>query len=290
LARFSYTRPDTIDEVVSLLQERGPEARLLAGGTDLLVRLRMGHIRPAVVVDLKRVRALRADISEANGQIRVGARTVMTDLIGDPRIHRHFPALVEAAAVVGSIQIRNRATLAGNICNASPAGDTIGACLVLQGVLSVYGVDGLRKEPLESFFLGPGKTSLRPGDIVTALHLPPPAEGSAGRYIKLGRNNLSDLAIVGVTVLGSPEASLPSGYRFRIALASVAPVPLIPRAAEAFLAENKIEPASLKTAARLAEEACQPIDDVRGGAPYRKSMVRNLTNRALTNVWERLQG
>jgi CO/xanthine dehydrogenase FAD-binding subunit len=140
------------------------------------------------------------------------------------------------------------------------------------------------------FFLGPGKTNLRPGDIVTALHFPPPIEGSVGTYIKLGRNNLSDLAIVGVTVLGSPEASFLSGYRFSIALASVAPVPLILPSVEAYLANHKIDTEGLKTAARLAEEACRPIDDVRGGATYRKSMVRNLTYRALADVWERLQG
>src|SRR2546427_1275393 len=121
---FQYVRPDTVDEVVALLGAHGPAARLLAGGTDLLVRFRLGHVRPAIVIDLKRADGLSAAITEINSTLRVGARVVMADLIADGRIRRHFPALVEAARVVGSMQIRQRATLAGNICNASPAADT----------------------------------------------------------------------------------------------------------------------------------------------------------------------
>lgn len=290
LPEFDYVKPGSLAEASRFLADHAGQARPFLGGTDVFVRMRDGIWKEKHLVDVKGLDGMGEISYDPQAGLTVGAGVNMNRVIAHTAVLDCYPLLAEACRTVASYQLRTRATIIGNLCNASPAGDTIGACLVLQGVLSVYGVDGLRKEPLESFFLGPGKTSLRPGDIVTALHLPPPAEGSAGRYIKLGRNNLSDLAIVGVTVLGSPEASLPSGYRFRIALASVAPVPLIAREAEAYLAEDKIEPASLKTAARLAEEACQPIDDVRGGAPYRKSMVRNLTYRALTNVWERLQG
>jgi len=197
--------------------------------------------------------------------------------------------LVEACQSVASHQLRTRATIVGNICNASPAGDTIGACLVLDGVLHIQGTGGLRQEPLASFFLGPGKTTLKPGDIVTAVSFPLPPRGCAGTYLKLGRNKLSDLSIVGVTVLGSPDPNMPSGFHFRIVLASVAPVPLVAREAEALLAEQAVTSESIRQAARLASEASTPIDDIRGSARYRKLMVRNLTEMALSAVWMKLQ-
>jgi carbon-monoxide dehydrogenase medium subunit len=155
-------------------------------------------------------------------------------------------------------------------------------------VLHVHGANGPREEPLGSFFLGPGKTTLKPGDIVTAIQFPLPPKGCAGIYLKLGRNQLSDLSIVGVTAFGHPDSSCPSGYRFRLALASVAPVPLVPAEAETYLANHSITPESLREAARLSAEACSPIDDVRGSARYRKQMAMNLSAKALSEVWKNL--
>jgi len=152
----------------------------------------------------------------------------------------------------------------------------------------VHGVDGERQEPLNTFFRGPGKTVLRPGDIVTAIRFPALPEGCAGRYLKLGRNRMGDLAIVGVTVLAMPDAGAASGFRFRIALASVAPVPLIPVEAEAILAEKPISEATIAEAAQAAMSACRPIDDVRGSGRYRRLMVRNLTKKAVSEVWRKL--
>jgi carbon-monoxide dehydrogenase medium subunit len=218
----------------------------------------------------------------------IGASVNMNRVIASPEVWEHYPVLAEAAHTVASYQLRTRATIAGNICNASPAGDTIGACLVLKGTLRIHGVDGVREESLEKFFLGPGQTTLRPGDIVTAIMFPLPPRGYAARYLKLGRNAIGDLAIVGVTALGYPDKSAASGYRFRLALASVAPAPLVPIQAEAILAEQPVTEATIAEAARAAMEACTPIDDVRGSALYRKLMARNLTKRAVTEVWERV--
>ena len=134
---FRYARPGTLDDALALLEQYGPDARVLAGGTDLLVRMRLGHIQPSLVLDVKKVDARGADVVEIDSCLRVGARTVMTDLIADERIRRHYPALVEAASVVGSVQIRNRATLAGNICNASPAADTAPALLVYRAIANL---------------------------------------------------------------------------------------------------------------------------------------------------------
>ena len=219
----------------------------------------------------------------------IGPMTTHSQLLASKIVEGAAPALYDAARWIGSVQIRNRGTIGGNLCNASPAGDTTGACLVYQAVLQVHGVDGARQELLADFFLGPGKTRLKPGDIVTGIHFPLPPEGCTGIYLKLGRNQLSDLAIVGVTVLGYPDASAPSGYRFRIALASVAPVPLRATQAEDFLAEQPLNSASLQDAALLAMAACSPIDDVRGSARYRKQMAKNLSAKALGIVWEKLK-
>jgi len=210
-------------------------------------------------------------------------------VIASQAVYTHYSVLAAAAHSVASYQLRNRATIVGNICNASPAGDTIGACMLLDGVLSVHGVAGERREPLATFFTGPGATRLQAGDIVTAIHFPRPPEGLAGKYIKLGRNKASDLAIVGVTAIGYPDEALPSGYRFKLALASVAPVPLVVKNIGTVLNEKPIDEKSLAEAARLAMESCSPIDDVRGSARYRKLMVRNLALRALREVWETLQ-
>ncbi|MGH9161677.1 MAG: FAD binding domain-containing protein, partial [Vicinamibacteraceae bacterium] len=184
MRRFAYLRPDSLDELLALLSTHGPDARVLAGGTDLIVRLRLGHMRPTFVVDVKRVAALRADIAENDGCLSIGARVVMTDLVGDERVRRHFPALVEAAAVVGSVQIRNRATLVGNICNASPAADTAPALLVYGATVNIVGVAGARRVALAEFVTGPGQTVLNRGEVVESIDLPLP---SAARGAAFGR-------------------------------------------------------------------------------------------------------
>ena len=177
---FQYLRPHSVEEVVAALVEHGGGARLLAGGTDLIVRMRTGHTQPRVVIDLKRVAGLSADIADADGAVRIGARAVMTDVIADARIRQHYPALAEAASVVGSVQIRNRATLAGNICNASPAADTAPALLAYGGVVNLTGPNGGRQVALTDFFTGPGKTVMAPGEIVTSIDLPRPPSPTGG--------------------------------------------------------------------------------------------------------------
>jgi carbon-monoxide dehydrogenase medium subunit len=221
--------------------------------------------------------------------LTIGASVTMNQVIASPAVNEIYPVLAEAAHTVASYPLRSRATLVGNICNASPAGDTIGACLVLGGSLYIHGLAGVRQESLNTFFCGPGKTVLKPGDIATAILFPLPPPAYAAKYIKLGRNAIGDLAIVGVTALGYPDSSAPSGYRFRLALASVAPIPLRPTQAEAILAENPITETTLAEAAQAAMEACTPIDDVRSSARYRKLMVRNLTKKALSEVWEKIK-
>ena len=288
LPEFDYIHPKTLVEASQFLAEHADEARPFLGGTDVFVRMRDGLFHPRFLVDVKNLDGTDDLRFNPEDGLTIGAAVNMNRLIASPDVQAHYPLLAEACRSVASYQLRTRATIVGNLCNASPAGDTTGACLVFGGELFIYGTGGPRCEPLASFFLGPGKTTLKPGDIVTAIHFPLPPQGSTGVYLKLGRNRLSDLAIVGVTVLGYPDTELPSGYRFHIALASVAPVPLTAAQAEASLAKDVITPASLRIAAELASTACSPIDDVRGSARYRKAMVRNLTLRGLEQVWEKL--
>jgi CO/xanthine dehydrogenase FAD-binding subunit len=295
LPEFDYVQPATLVEASQFLAAHKDEARPFLGGTDVFVRMRDGFMHPKFLVDVKNLEKMKDIRFDPGEGLTLGAGVSMNQVIASPDVQAHYPLLVEACRSVASYQLRTRATIVGNICNASPAGDTIGACLVFDGQLYVHGVEGSRVESLANFFLGPGKTMLKVGDIVTAIHLPPPPRGGAGAYLKLGRNKLSDLSIVGVTVLGYPAAA---GYRFRIALASVAPIPLVPAEAETYLAErisqSTRQPGSedvheiFAEAARLAAKACSPIDDVRGSGRYRRAMVRSLTAKGLGLVWQQI--
>jgi carbon-monoxide dehydrogenase medium subunit len=288
LPEFEYYRPETLMEASEFLVRHPAEARPFLGGTDVFVRMRDGFLAPQFLVDVKNLVGMNDLRFDPQAGLTIGAAVNMNRVIASPDVQAHYPLLAEACRSVASYQLRTRATIVGNICNASPAGDTIGACLVLGGILNIHGLNNSCQVPLAAFFLGPGKTTLMPGDIVTAIHFPLSPRGAQGTYLKLGRNRLSDLCIAGVTVLGHPDSSLPSGVRFRLALASVAPVPLLVADLETRLADRAITPKVLREAALLTSEACSPIDDVRGSARYRKQMVKNLSVKALSEVWERL--
>jgi carbon-monoxide dehydrogenase medium subunit len=205
LPEFDYIRPVTLDEASEFLARHPDEARPFLGGTDIFVRMRDGFSAPKFLVDVKNLDGTNSLHYDTLGGLTLGAAVNMNRVIASPEVRANYPLLGDACRSVASYQLRTRATVVGNICNASPAGDTIGACLVFEGVLHIHGVDGFRQEPLAAFFLGPGRTTLEPGDIVTAIHFPRPPQGCTGVYLKLGRNKLSDLAIVGVTVLGYPD-------------------------------------------------------------------------------------
>lgn len=290
LPEFDYFRPASLEEASRFLAQHAGESRPLLGGTDIFVRMRDGFWHDKFLVDVKHLDStddLRFD--PASG-LTIGAGVNMNRVMAAQAVQEAYPVLAEACRSVASYQLRTRATIVGNICNASPAGDTIGACMLYNGVLNVHGVDGYRQVPLVGFFIGPGKTLLKPGDIVTSIFFPLPVKGSAGTYIKLGRNTWSDLSIVGVTTQGHPEPAVASGYIFRVALASVAPTPLVVASVEEYLQTNPITPEAFQQAAGLAQEAAKPIDDVRGSARYRKLMVARLTEKALTITWKRMEG
>ena len=281
---FEYARPASLAEAVALLADRGPEARVLAGGTDLVIRLRDGTLTPALVVDVKAVPEMAAGIRVGEGgSLVIGATTVMTDVAADPLVRRHAPALAEAAAVVGSVQIRNRATLAGNVCNASPAADTVPALLVHGAVVLVAGPDGTRRIPVDDLFVRSGVTTLLRGELVTAIELPLPVDRIASAHQRRTRRRGHDLASVTVT------CGVDATGTTRIAYGSVGPRPLLRSDLTGVLAD----PASSE-AARAAifetifADASPSVRSMRAGPEYRLAMLRVLGRRALATALERL--
>jgi CO/xanthine dehydrogenase FAD-binding subunit len=289
LPGFDYVRATKPGQVIDLLQEHGEEARLFMGGTDLFPNLRDGVYHPRVVVDLKPMSGMRDIVFSPSEGLAVGAAVTMNTLASRPDVRTHYPLLADSAASVASYQIRNRATLGGNLCNASPCADTSPATLVLDAHFNLQGPAGERSLPAGEFFLGPGQTALRPNEFMAAIHFPPPPTGAVASYHKLGRCRSGDLALVGVAILGSPDASIPSGYRFRMALGSVAPTPIRALEAEELLARSAPDEETFTLAAQMAQAVATPITDVRGTAEYQLAMVHALTIRALREVWAKLK-
>ena len=288
LPSFNYVKAGTPEEVLHLMKEHGESAHLLMGGTDVFVRMREGVIHPRTVVDVKHLPRMQDVVYEERVGLTVGAAATMNQIASHPDVQAHYPLLAEAAGFVGSYQVRNRATVGGNVCNASPCADMALATLVLEGKMVLVGPGGEREIAAADFFVGPGETALQAGEFLTTLRYPPPPMGAAGRHLKLSRNKLGDLAIVSVEVFCFPDATAASGFRFRIGLGSVAPVVLRATEAEETLATNPPGERTFALAAEKAMEAASPIDDVRASAAYRTAMVYNLTLRGLRDVWKRL--
>ena len=282
---FDYVKPTTCAEASAILTAHGDRARILQGGTDLIIRIRGEFVRPAVVVDLKGLPGMRTLAFDPEKGLSLGAAVTMNEVASDPDVNAFFRMLAEACATVGSHQLRNRATIGGNVCNASPAGDSIPALLCYQATAVIYSptLDDARRMPLVEFFKGPGKTDLQPGEFLLALELPMPPAGAVGQYNKLGRTRVGDIAVLGVAALGWVELGNPSETAWRIALASVGPTALLANEAAAILAEN-IDEETIDAAATAVMNASRPIDDVRASADYRRAMVRVLARRAIEQV------
>jgi len=289
LPQFDYIKAESAERAIDLLQEKGAAARILMGGTDLFVRMRNGNFAPAVLVDVKNLPGMNAISFTKKDGLTVGAAVTMNALARNPDVLTHYPILAEAAESVASYQLRNRATVGGNLCNASPAADTAPAALVLEAELTAMGSKGERTIPALEFFKGPGVNALEAGEFLSRINYPIPPKGWKGRYLKIGRNAGGDLAIVGVAVMGYPDKGAPSDFSFRIALASVAPTPIRAHEAEEILAQNPITETVIGMAAEAAQEAATPIDDVRASARYRNAMVKELTRRGLVDVWSSLK-
>ncbi len=280
-----YEAPDTLDAAVALLAGASGEARVLAGGTDLLVQLRADLIEPQLVVDVKKISELRT-ISAEDGGFRIGAAVTGAELGEHAEVGKAWPGVVEAVELIGSTQIQGRATIGGNLCNASPAADSVPALVAAGAVVSVAGPDGRREVPVEEIATGPGETSLAKGAIVVSILLParPPRSGDA--YLRFIPRTEMDIAVVGAGIsLGLDEGGICTAAR--VALGAVAErVLLVPEAAEALIG-TAVDEAALARLAEVASAACRPIDDKRGTKEYRVKVAGVLARRAALNALER---
>ncbi len=278
---FDYVIPRDYQEASEYLAAGIGSVRALQGGTDLLIRIRGGFVKPERVVDLKGLPGMREIKLSPDGWLVVGAACTMNQVGTHPVICERYDVLAQAANSVASYQLRNRATIGGNCCNASPAADTAPALLCLDAVAEVFGAGGARRIPMGAFFTGPGRTAMQKGEFLTAIHLPP-HEGvrSAGSYNKLGRTKIGDIAVVSVAVnCEARDGSL----AWRLAIGAAGPTPLRALEAETALAQDNT-PAGVARAAELASGAARPIDDIRGSAAYRKAMVRVLARRGIESI------
>lgn len=275
MARYDYHRPATLDDALSRVSST-EGARWVSGGTDLLVQIRAGALSPSALVSLRGIPELSG--IELGDRARIGAATTLAEIVEHGDLAQRYPLLVQAARGVGSPQIRNVATIGGNLCNASPCADTAPALLVLGAVLCLRGPDGQRRVPASDFFLGPGQTCLAPGELLVAIELPAPAPGARGRFTRQTRVGM-DLAKVSVAV-----QVLLRGLRCEsalVAVGSVAPVPLRLRATEALLEGATLDLDVLAAASRQASLEVSPIDDLRSSQAYRRRMVGVLLARSL---------
>jgi carbon-monoxide dehydrogenase medium subunit len=280
---FAWEQPTTVAETIALLARHGPAARLLAGGTDLLIRLRDRSLEPDVVIDVKRVGELDDGIREAGDGLVIGARTAMTEIAADPRIRRDYTALAEGAAVVGSVQIRNRATLAGNICNASPAADTAPALLVFGAVVVVDGPGGVRRIPIDDWFVRSGVTTLRAGELVTAIELPAPAARRGSTHVRRTRRRGHDLASVTLS------CSVGADGVTTIAYGSVGPRPILASDPSGLLADpTAAEPDRRHLLDDLLAGASPSPTSMRASPEYRLAMLRVHAHRAIDVARARL--
>lgn len=280
---FAYERPTSLAAAVARLAERGPDARPLAGGTDLIIRLRDRTLQPGLVLDVKRIAELDDAIAPTDRGRVIGARTSMTAIAADPGLRADHRALTEAAAVVGSVQIRNRATLAGNICNASPAADTAPALLVDDAVVVVTGTAGERRIPIDAFLVRSGVTTLAPDELVTAIELPRPARRRGTVHLRRTRRRGHDLASVTLACAVSEDGLT------RIAYGSLGPRPLLVIDETGVLAD----PASSDDAVRerldaLFVDTAPSATSMRAGPDYRLAMLRVLGLRAVRIATQRL--
>ena len=288
MRRFELAVPESVDDCLKILAARGPGAKLIAGGTDLLPQLKNGLLKPGCVVDLSGVADLRVLEGDDGRGLRIGAAVTARELERDPRLRSQYPALAESAALVGSLQIRNLATVGGNLCNAAPSADMAPPLLALDAEAVIAGPTGRRRVPLTEFFLGVRRTVLASDDLLIELIVKAPALKSGGCYLRHTPRRELDIAVVGV----ASQVTLSDGIcaKAGIALAAVAPIPLRATAAERALEGQPLTAAQIERASDLAADAARPISDQRGSAEFRRHLVRVLTRRTLRTALERAGG
>jgi carbon-monoxide dehydrogenase medium subunit len=280
MENFEYFEPKTVQEAVGLLVKYKRAAKLLAGGTDLMLGMKEGFVQPRYLINLKTIKGLDKIAYSKKGGISIGSLTTWTAILSSGAILEHYPILREAASLIGGYQIRNRGTIGGNICHASPSADSAPALMVYGAQCVVSGPRRERVIPIEEIFSGAQKTSLKPGEILTGFRIPTPDPKSKGCYLKFSPRKAMDLPIVGVGAL--VRTSNGTFEEVKIALGAVAPTPIRARKAERFLVGKPVSDPSIRQAAEEAVNESRPITDLRASREYRLGLVRELTGQAIT--------
>ncbi len=285
---FDYARPRTLNEAVTLLAANGGKARILAGGTDVLVQLRAGVRAAEVVVDVKEILELNEIHWDESSGLTLGAAVPCFRIYDSADIKQHYPGLIDVASLIGGTQIQGRASLGGNLCNAAPSADSVPAMIALEATCRVIGPDGERTVAAEDFCIAPGKNILQPDEMLVSIHFPAPRPNSGAHYLRFIPRNEMDIAVAGAGV----SVVLDNGNfaSARVALASVAPIPLFVKEAGEALTGQPVNDESIQRAAEIAKQAAKPIDDMRGTVRYRKHLCEVLTRRALQVAVERAKG
>ncbi len=289
MRKFQYLIPRTLDEAISIVESYGERAKYIAGGTDILVKIKEGKLRPDYLVSLKRIPGLD-DVKwqgSPQSETRIGALVTHRKLELSPVTRWHYPIIHDAVSNIGSVQIRNVATIGGNLVNAVPSADGAIPLVALDARVNIHGPKGEREMELLHFFLGPGQTVLERGEVLTEIILPPRNHRSGGAYIKFGRREAMELPIVGVGVVLELEAEGDVCARAAIALGVAAPTPMRAFQAEKFLEGKEINEKTLDEAGRIAAEESKVRDSVRGAAWYRRELVRVLVKRMGLKALER---
>ena len=289
---FDYVAARSVEEAVSLLSGDGDLARVLSGGTDLLVQMREGQIKVKLVVDIKPIPELNVLAYDPTKGLRLGAAVPCFRIRSEPTTAAAYPGLIDAVSLIGGVQIQGRASVGGNLSNASPGADCIPALIVHEAVCEIAGPDGRRRVPVEDFCTAPGQTVLRKGEFLVELHIPPPKPGFGAHYVRFTPRNEMDIAVVGAGASALLDESGATLRSVRVALAAVAPTPLfVPQVGAALVGRSVSDEASLEAAieeaAQIAQAASRPISDVRGTAAQRKHLSAVLTRRALRKAIKR---
>ena len=276
-SRFEYHAPSTLDEAISLLDDYGPEASVLAGGQSLIPMMKFQLALPAHVVDINRISGL-GSIHEENGVLHIGSLTRESDLDASEMVRSRYPILHDTTAVIADPLVRNMATVGGNLAHGDPANDHPATMMALGAEVVARGPGGERVIPVIDFFQGPLTTALTQGEILTEVRVPTPAAGSGSAYLKLERK-VGDYATAGVAVVITLNGGV--CQRAGIGLTNAGPTPVKASAAADFLAGRPLDDETIREAARLAAQEAQPTADLRGSAEYKRDMVRVLTGRAI---------
>ena len=287
---IDFAMPKTIDEAVQLMASKGDRARMIAGGTDILVQLRGGRRSLDLIVDAKGIPELNEISYNPQRGLTLGAAVPCYKIYQDETVAKAYPGLIDCASMIGGIQIQGRASIGGNLCNAAPSGDSIPAIIALSGVAHIVGPNGARDVPAEDFCTGPGQSVLQPGEILVSIHMPAPQAHSGANYLRFIPRNEMDIAVAGV---GSSVVLDASGQNFvsaRISLASVAPTPVFAKDAGDSLAGKPVSEAAIQEASEKAMADAKPINDMRGTIRQRIHLVGVLTRRTLNNAVERARG